>query len=116
MKAYVIKGGKKLQGEVNISGSKNASLPIIAAAILNAGVTRLYNIPKIHDVQITLKILRILGCKIKVNGDKIEIDSKNMTKTEIPEKLMRQMRSSVILAGAILGRFKKVTFSYPRRL
>ena len=108
-----MKVGKKLQGEVNISGSKNASLPIIAATILNSDTTKLYNIPKIHDTQITLEILKLLGCKIKKNNDKIEINSKYINKTEIPEDLMRQMRSTVILAGAILGRFNEVTFSYP---
>jgi len=102
-----------LNGEVNISGSKNASLPIIAGSILNSDITKLYNVPKIRDTQITLDILKILGCKIKRNSGKIEINSKYINKTEIPEHLMRQMRSTVILAGAILGRFKKVTFSYP---
>ena len=113
MKSYIIEGGKVLHGEVNISGSKNASLPIIASTILNSDITRLYNVPKINDTQITLHILKILGCKIKVNSGKIEISSKNMNKTEIPEDLMRQMRSTVVLAGAILGRFKEVKFSYP---
>ena len=108
-----MKDGKKLQGEVNISGSKNASLPIIAATILNSDVTKLYNIPKIHDTQITLEILKILGCKIKQSSGKIEINSKYINKIEIPEDLMRQMRSTVILAGAILGRFKEVKFSCP---
>jgi len=113
MKSYIIDGGKKLQGEVNISGSKNASLPIIAATILNSNTTKLYNVPIIHDTQITLEILKILGCKIRKYSDKIEINSRYINKTEIPEDLMRQMRSTVILAGAILGRFKEVTFSYP---
>ena len=113
MNSYIIEGGRKLNGEVNISGSKNASLPIIAATILNGNITKLYNVPKIHDTKITLEILKILGCKIRQNSGKIEINSKNITKTEIPEDLMRQMRSTVILAGAILGRFKQVTFSYP---
>ena len=108
-----MKVGKRLHGEVNISGSKNASLPIIAATILNADITKLYNVPKIQDTKITLEILKILGCKIKRNSGKIEINSRHITKTEIPEDLMRQMRSTVILAGAILGRFKEVTFSYP---
>lgn len=113
MSNYIIKGGKKLQGEVSISGSKNASLPIMAACILNADKTKLYNVPDIHDTQITLKILRYLGCKVSKNNDKIEINSKYITKKEIPEHLMREMRSTVILAGALLGRFKEVTFSYP---
>lgn len=113
MKSYIIEGGKKLCGEVKVSGSKNASLPIIAATILNASITKLYNVPNIQDTKITLKILRLLGCKIKKNSGKIEINSKNMTGKEISEELMREMRSTVILAGAILGRFKEVTFSYP---
>ena len=113
MKSYIIEGGKRLHGEVNISGSKNASLPIIAATILNSDTTKLYNVPKIQDTKITLEILKILGCKIKRSSGKIEINSRHIAKTEIPENLMRQMRSTVILAGAILGRFKEVTFSYP---
>ena len=113
MSSYIIKGGNKLEGEVNISGSKNAALPIIAASILNGGVTKLYNVPDIHDIRVTLEILKILGCKISKNHDKIEINSKNIKKTTIPEHLMREMRSSVIIAGALLGRFKESTFSYP---
>ena len=113
MSSYIIQGGKKLEGEVTVSGSKNASLPIIAASILNAGKTKLYNVPNIHDTQVTLDILKYLGCKVSKNSDKIEINSKYITKKEIPEHLMREMRSTVILAGAILGRFKEVTFSYP---
>jgi len=113
MSSYIIEGGKRLEGEVSVSGSKNASLPIIAASILNLGTTKLYNIPNIHDTQITLKILKYLGCKIKRNHDKIEIDSKNITKKDIPEHLMHQMRSTVVLAGAIIGRFGEAKFSYP---
>ena len=113
MKSYIIEGGKKLEGIVKISGSKNASLPILAATILNGNSNKLYNVPKIRDTKITLEILKLLGCKIKQNSGKIEINSKNISKTEIPEHLMREMRSTVILAGALLGRFKEVTFSYP---
>ena len=113
MPSYIIEGGKRLEGEVSVSGSKNASLPILASTILNAGTTKLYNVPEIRDTKITQEILKFLGCKVKKNKGKIEIDSKEMNKKEIPEHLMHQMRSTVILAGAILGRFKEVTFSYP---
>ena len=95
MSSYIIEGGRKLEGQIDISGSKNASLPIIAAAILNPGVTKLYNVPNIHDTQITLQILKYLGCKIKKNRGKIEINSKNIIKKDIPEHLMNQMRSTV---------------------
>ena len=113
MSSYIIEGGKKLRGEVSVSGSKNASLPIIASTILNGGTTKLYNIPDIRDTRITLEILKYLGCKVKKSHGKIEINTKNMSDKEIPEHLMSQMRSTVVLAGAILGRFKEATFSYP---
>ena len=77
MANYIIEGGKKLEGRVTVSGSKNASLPIIAASILNGKTTKLYNIPKIKDIQITLEILRILGCKVKQIDNMVIIDSSN---------------------------------------
>lgn len=113
MAQYIIKGGNKLEGKVKVSGSKNASLPIIAATILNKKVSTLYNVPNIQDTKITLEILKILGCKIERKNGKIIIDSNNITKTEIPKNLMHKLRSSVILAGAIIGRFKYAVFSYP---
>ena len=113
MSSYIIEGGKRLEGEVEVSGSKNASLPILASTILNGGTTKLYNVPEIRDTKITQEILKFLGCTVKKNKKKIEVNSKEMYKKEIPEHLMHQMRSTVILAGAILGRFKEVTFSYP---
>lgn len=113
MPSYIIEGGRRLEGEVDVSGSKNASLPILASSILNSGTTKLYNVPEIRDTRITQEILKFLGCKVKKNKGKVEVNSKNITKKEIPEHLMHQMRSTVILAGAILGRFKEVKFSYP---
>ena len=113
MSSYVIEGGKKLEGETYVSGSKNASLPIMAATVLNKGISKLYNVPNIHDVQMMIEILKELGCKVKRNGDKITIDSSNVHNYEISEKLMREMRSSVILAGSIIGKYKKAIFSYP---
>lgn len=113
MAQYIIEGGNRLEGEVKASGSKNASLPIIAGSILNGKTTTLYNVPNIQDIKITLEILRHLGCKVTRKNGKIIIDSSNINKTEIPKELMNKLRSSVILAGAIIGRFKKAVFSYP---
>ena len=113
MLSYIIQGGNKLNGKVSASGSKNAALPIIATAILNKEPVTLYNIPDIEDTKITLEILKILGCKIVRNSDKITICSKTMNKTSIPKELMHKLRSTVVLAGAIIGRFKEATFSYP---
>jgi len=111
MASYIIEGGNKLEGEVNVSGSKNASLPIIAASILCGDITTLYNVPNIRDTQITLDILRILGCKVNKKNAKTIINSKEIRTQEIPDELMRRMRSSVILAGALIGRFKNAIFN-----
>ncbi len=113
MYSYIVEGGTRLQGEVDISGSKNATLPILAASILNRDIINLYNVPNIEDVKTTLKILEHLNCKIRKVNNKIVVDSRNMKNTSIPEELMRKLRSSVILAGAILSRFDLVEFSYP---
>ena len=113
MSNYIIEGGKRLFGDTYVSGSKNASLPIMAASVLNRGITKLYNVPNIHDTQMMIEILKNIGCKVKRNQNKVVIDSRNVNKFEIPENLMNQMRSSVIFAGAILGKYNKVKFSYP---
>ena len=113
MSSYIIEGGKKLEGETYVSGSKNASLPIMAATVLNKGISKLYNVPKIHDTQMMIEILKKLGCKVKRTGNKVVIDSSKVNKFEIPEALMREMRSSVIFAGSLLGVYKKAVFSYP---
>ena len=78
MACYLIEGGRKLQGNINTSGSKNASLPIIAASILCEDITTLYNVPNIRDTQIMLDILRILGCKVNKKNGKTIIDSRNI--------------------------------------
>ena len=98
MYSYIINGGKKLNGQIDISGSKNASLPILAASILNKSVVKLYNIPDIEDVYVTIKILEHLNCKIKKIKDKVIVDSREMEFKMIPEEFMRKLRSSVILA------------------
>lgn len=113
MSSYIIEGGQKLEGTVKISGSKNSSLPIIAATILNAGKTTLYNVPNIQDTQMMFKILETLGAKVEKKNGKIKIDTSKIKKFEIPPELMHKMRSSVILAGALIGRYNKAIFSYP---
>lgn len=113
MASYIIKGGEKLEGIVKISGSKNAALPILAATVLNVGKTTLYNVPNIQDTQMMFKILETLGGKVEKKNNKIIIDTSKINKFEIPEELMHKMRSSVILAGALLGRYQKAIFSYP---
>lgn len=110
---YIIEGGHRLEGVIDISGSKNAALPIIAATILNSGVSIIENCPDIHDVKMMFTILEELGANVKKVDNEIIIDTSNINKMEISANLMREMRSSVIIAGALIGRFKKCTFTYP---
>ncbi len=113
MSKFIIHGGKKLKGEVKISGSKNAALPIIAATVLIKGRTTLYNVPNIQDVQTMFEIIKDIGGKVTKKNNKVIIDTSKVHTYEIPEELMRKMRSSVILAGAIIGKYHKANFSYP---
>ena len=113
MSKFLIQGGRKLEGEIKISGSKNAALPIIAATLLNAGTTTLYNVPDIQDVNTMFEILKKIGATIKRKNNKIIINTSKVHTYEIPDDLMRQMRSSVILAGALIGKYHKAKFSCP---
>ena len=113
MASYIIEGGRKLEGEVDISGAKNSALPIIAGTILNGGISKLYNVPNIHDTKMMFRILEELGCKVKKDKNKYIIDSSRLNSCDIPEDLMREMRSSVIIAGALIGKNRKACFSCP---
>ena len=113
MSKFIIQGGKELAGEVRISGSKNAALPIIAATVLVKGKITLYNVPNIQDVQTMFEIIRDIGGKVTKKNNKMIIDTSKINTYEIPENLMRKMRSSVVLAGAIIGKYNKANFSYP---
>ena len=95
MSCYIIEGGKKLEGKVRISGSKNSSLPIIAATILNGGTTTLYNVPNIEDTRMMIKILKLIGAKIEKKKDKVVIDTSKINRFDIPEELMHKMRSLI---------------------
>jgi UDP-N-acetylglucosamine 1-carboxyvinyltransferase len=113
MSKFVVTGGQKLKGEIVVEGSKNAVLPILAATVLNDGISVIKNCPRLRDVEIMLEILRKLGCKVWLEGDVVTIDSSTINSTEIPEDLAVEMRSSIIFLGPLLSRFKKVTISYP---
>lgn len=113
MSVWKVSGGNKLFGDLRIQGSKNAVLPIMAAAIVTGCETELINCPRLSDVEAAMSILRHLGCKAERDGDTVNIDSRGMNRTDIPHDLMREMRSSVIFLGAILARSHEATLSYP---
>lgn len=113
MNEYIIEGGHKLSGIIDISGSKNATLPILAATILNEGISIIDNVPDIKDVDTMCLILESLGCIVKREKNQVIVDASNIETSEIPEELMREMRSSVIIAGALIARTNKCQFTYP---
>ncbi len=113
MARYVIEGGKRLEGEICIDGAKNAVLPIIAAAILNGKESVIHNCPNISDVITMVEILRHLGCTVIWNNKTLIINSVNIDRYEVPDNLVRKMRSSIIVLGALLGRFNQGQVSYP---
>ncbi len=113
MQKWVVCGENRLSGELHIQGSKNAVLPIMAAALLNRGETVLSNCPGLLDVSASVDILRHLGCEVERQDDRIYINSKNLTKSYIPHELMLKMRSSVMFMGAILAGMGEVRLSRP---
>lgn len=113
MSYLVIKGGKKLRGEVQISGSKNTSLKIIAATLLNRGINILINVPRISDVFVMLEILKYLGCKITWEDNKLIIDSRSVKNKSLIIDEVKKLRASVILLGPMLSLFKEVEIARP---
>ncbi|NMA25720.1 MAG: UDP-N-acetylglucosamine 1-carboxyvinyltransferase [Clostridiales bacterium] len=108
-----IDGGRRLYGCVSVHGAKNSVLPIMAASILACGETVIHNCPSLSDVDAAIRILVHLGCTVSREGDGIYIDSKTLTRSDIPHELMREMRSSVIFLGAILARLGEAVLSMP---
>lgn len=110
---FVVDGGRALSGEVKVQGSKNSTLPILAATLLCRGECVLYNCPRLTDVEASLAILRYIGCKARREGDTVIVDTGSVTRYDIPSELMHKMRSSIIFLGAMIARFDRVRMSFP---
>jgi UDP-N-acetylglucosamine 1-carboxyvinyltransferase len=110
---FRINGGGKLTGEYELTGAKNAVLPILAATIVTGNECKIKSCPDLSDVQTMFAILRELGCKITKEEDGVVIDTAPISSYTIPEHLMREMRSSVFLMGPMIARCGKVILSYP---
>jgi len=108
-----ITGGRRLEGTLRVHGAKNSVLPIMAASILARGETIIHNCPDLADVNAAIKILRHLGCSVDKSNDRVIINSAQMTRSDIPHELMKEMRSSVIFLGAILARCGTAALSMP---
>lgn len=113
MSTIHVSGPARLSGEISIQGSKNAVLPMMAAALLHKGITVLTNVPMIQDVDCMVSILNYIGCRCKRRGSTVEIDASQIRSVKIPDCFVRQMRSSIIVLGALLGRTGEGDSSYP---
>lgn len=110
---YRITGGKPLQGEVKISGSKNAALPLLAASLLADGETVLENVPNLSDIQMMLRILEHLGAETSMQDGTVRIRTHNVRSKPIPEEYVAKLRGSIVVLGPLLARFGVAQMSYP---
>lgn len=114
MAKYIIRGGKPLNGTVKVDGSKNATLPILAASILCYGEIILKNVPRFSDVLNMIKILKALNVKAEfTHHNTLKIDATNAEFCRVTSDLSRHIRSSIFMLGSILGRFKQASIAYP---
>ena len=113
MGMYIVQGGRRIEGEFTVRGSKNAALPILAASLLAEDEVVLENLPLIQDVLQTLEILKELGCRVERTERTVLIDSCHLDTAEISSDTVRKMRSSILFLGALLGRLKYARLSYP---
>lgn len=113
MSQLLIRGGRRLEGEVTIQGAKNSVLPILAATLLTEGQVVLENCPRLRDVDASVRILRSLGCRADWQGNDLLVNTVALNRWSISDILMREMRSSAIFLGAILARCGQADISYP---
>ena len=113
MDKIIVNGGRKLNGEITVQGAKNSVLPILVATLLVDGVSVIHNCPMLSDVDATIKILQYLGCKVNRENHTVTVDSTNVFRDDVPDNLMREMRSSIVFLGGILGRMGRAKLSTP---
>ncbi len=113
MDKFVIHGGKPLEGEVQVSGSKNAALPIMAATLLAPGKYHIENIPRLRDVRTMAHLLRIIGAKVDFENHAMSIDTTLADFPEAPYELVKTMRASIYVLGPLLARFQRAKVSLP---
>ncbi len=113
MDKIIIEGGRRLAGQVRVSGSKNAALPILFSALLADGVNRYDNVPNLRDIDSTLLLLSRLGARVESGGGSVRIDASGLNCHEAPYDLVRKMRASVLVLGPLIARLKRARVSLP---
>ena len=113
VETMMVTGGRRLRGNLRVDSAKNAVLPLLAASILTEEPVTLREVPRLTDVSHMADILRTLGCEVTREGSGLRVDSGNLRGWEMPDKLSKQIRSSIFMLGPILARFRKATVTYP---
>jgi UDP-N-acetylglucosamine 1-carboxyvinyltransferase len=116
MDKLLIRGGRRLEGEVIVSGAKNAALPELCAALLTADPVSLTNVPRLQDVNTAMKLLRSMGVKAdrsEARADTVVLDASALSSPEAPYELVKTMRASILVLGPLLARFGEATVSLP---
>jgi UDP-N-acetylglucosamine 1-carboxyvinyltransferase len=108
-----ITGGKRLNGDIVISGAKNAALPILCAGLLTSGDLELSNVPRLHDVRTMLKLLAQTGLKVVQDDENVTLNGANIDKLEAPYEMVKTMRASILVLGPMLARFGEARVSLP---
>jgi len=108
-----IVGGKRLNGEIAVSGAKNAALPILCAGLLTSGDVELSNVPRLHDVKTILKLLAQTGLTVNQDDENVTLNGANITSLEAPYELVKTMRASILVLGPLLARFGEAKVSLP---
>src|SRR3954469_6392915 len=113
MDKLLIRGGRELHGELQISGAKNAALPELCAALLTDEPVVLENVPRLQDVATMAKLIKNMGVAVERDGGSVRIDAKDLHFPEAPYELVKTMRASVLALGPLLARFGEATVSLP---
>ncbi|MBV8625819.1 MAG: UDP-N-acetylglucosamine 1-carboxyvinyltransferase [Herbaspirillum sp.] len=113
MDKLLIRGGRRLSGEVTISGAKNAALPILCAGLLTADDLHLTNVPHLQDVVTITKLMKQMGLRAQENGDEMVLNGNDITRPEAPYELVKTMRASILVLGPLLARFGQAKVSLP---
>ncbi|WP_194714365.1 UDP-N-acetylglucosamine 1-carboxyvinyltransferase [Noviherbaspirillum soli] len=113
MQKLLITGGKRLAGDIAISGAKNAALPILCAGLLTADTVQLSNVPRLQDVATMLKLLRQMGLRAEEEGDRIALNGGRIDKLEAPYEMVKTMRAAILVLGPLVARFGEARVSLP---
>jgi UDP-N-acetylglucosamine 1-carboxyvinyltransferase len=113
MDKILVQGGRRLCGEVQVSGAKNAALPILAAALLCDGTNTFTHVPDLRDIRSTIDLLAHLGARCEMEGHTVRVDAGGLNNHEAPYDLVRKMRASILVLGPLVARLKKARVSLP---